>query len=169
MGLEAAVLGMTVISGIMQAMGSIQKGSSMQRAEEYNATVARQQAAAIRTSADLDIYRQKREARAMKSKQEALYSKAGVQLSGSPLEVMVDTAANYNLDQMITDYNAKVGISRAENEAQYDTYLGQTYANEGLAKAGRTLLATGSSIAMLGASKKAPANTKSTKFQTWEV
>ena len=146
MGLEAAVLGLTLLSGVTQAFGAYQQGKAQKEAAEYNAAVARQEKEAIRRSADIDIQRQKKYARSYKARQEALYSKAGVTLSGSPLEVISDTAAEFEYDQMITDYNAKLGISRAESQAKYEEFKGETYYKEGLVKAGTTLLSTGSNV-----------------------
>jgi hypothetical protein len=103
-------------ASLMEAQGNY--SSSVQ---EFNAAVARANAEAIRASADLDIERQKGAAKRLKSSQIAGYSKAGVKLQGSPLDVMIDSAVNAKLDMAITDYNANIGIMQAESQAKgYD-------------------------------------------------
>ena len=88
--------------------------------QEFNAAVSRANALAIRTVADLDIGRQRVAATRFKSGQIASYAKAGVKQEGSPLLVMIDSAAEANLDIAITDYNAKIGMLQTQSqEKQY--------------------------------------------------
>lgn len=97
------------------------QGNYSSAVEEFNAAVARANAEAIRASADLDIERQKKAATRFQSSQIAGYSKAGVKLTGSPLEVMIDSAMEAKLDIAITDYNAKIGVMQAQSQAKgYD-------------------------------------------------
>jgi hypothetical protein len=148
MGLEAAVIGLTVVSGLTSAYGAYSSGKAQKSAEKYNAAVARQEGEIARRQADIDIARKKKEATRYRARQEVLYAKAGVQQTGSPLEVMTDTAAEFIFDEMILDYNAKVSQSRATSQAQYHEMLGSQYYKEGLTKAGTTLLATGANLGL---------------------
>lgn len=103
-------------ANLAQAQGNYD--SSVQ---EFNAAVSRANAEAIRTSADIDIERQKKFAKRFKSGQVAGYAKAGVKLEGSPLNVMIDSAMEANLDMAITDYNANIGVMQAQSQAKgYD-------------------------------------------------
>lgn len=106
-------------------------GEAMRQVEEYNAAVLRQQADLIRKSGELDIARQRKQAVAFKARQKALYAKAGVLLEGSPFEVIVDSAAEAELDIGITKYNTEIAALRAESQARYHEYLGKEYYREG--------------------------------------
>jgi len=151
MGLEAVAIAAITATGVIQAVSAVQAGKSARKAEQYNAAVARQEATVVQESAKLDIERQKREQKAFSSKQRALYAKAGVQLSGSPLEVLADTAYAFEMDQAITSYNAQIGAQQSESRARYSEYLGSTYYREGVVKAGTTLLGTVGRVASFAA------------------
>jgi uncharacterized protein YdbL (DUF1318 family) len=149
MGVEV-VIGLMAASGAMQIAGAYSQGKAQKAAYEYNAAVARQEATAKRRAAEIDIERQEKYRKSYLAKQEALYAKAGVQLSGSPLEVIADTSSEFLYDQMITRYNAEIGARASISEAGYMSYMGETAYKEGLVKAGTTLLSTGTGIAYYG-------------------
>jgi len=132
-----AMLTTLAIAGMgMQAVGQIQQGyaasaqakananlAEMQGKEtnianEYNAAVARANAEAIKASSEIDIQKQLKAKGALRGAQVAGYAKAGVRLEGSPLEVMIDSAAQAELDIAITEYNAKTSASQAEYQAK---------------------------------------------------
>jgi len=87
-----------VFSGVIDTVGQFQQGQSASSAEQFNASVSRANARAVRISADLDIQRQRRQAESFKSSQRAGYAKAGVKFEGSPMDVMIDTAAQLEMD-----------------------------------------------------------------------
>lgn len=122
-------IGSQIYGGFLQsslyksnAMLARAQGEYTSAVAEYNAAVARAQQQAIRSVADLDIARQQKAKERFTGKQAAGYAKAGVKYEGSPLLVMIDSAAEANLDIAITDYNAKMGILQAgSKEQQYKT------------------------------------------------
>lgn len=97
---------------------------------------AKANAAAIQQSAKLDIMRIRRQARQVRSSQQAGYAKAGVTLEGSPLSVMIDSAAQAELDVAITKYNADVQAAQATEEGKGDMM-------KGIMKGAGTLLNSG--------------------------
>lgn len=101
------------------------QGKETSIANEYNAAVARANKEAIQVSAELDIQRQKKAAIRLRGEQVVGYAKAGVKLEGSPLEVMIDSAAQAELDMAITAYNAKTSASQAEFAAREYARQGQ--------------------------------------------
>lgn len=133
---------MSTLGLVLQGIGQITQGIQANRAEQFNASVARANAQAIRQSADLDITRQRKAARRLKSAQIAGYAKAGVKLEGSPLEVLLDSASEAELDMMITDYNARVGMAQQEAQAKQYQRAGKTALMQGLFAGGKTLLTT---------------------------
>ena len=123
---------------VVSAMGSISQGESalasaqgMKSAEDYNAAVLTQEADQIGRSAELDISRQRKAAGKLKSKQRALYGKAGVLLEGSPTEVIVDSAAEAEMDMQVTKYNADIEKRAKLSDAAYRSYLGSSYLEQG--------------------------------------
>jgi len=137
----------TLATAGLSAVGSIMQGKAMQSAEEMNAQVARQEAEAIRRATDFEIERRREEREKLLGRQRALYAKAGVKFSGSPLTVMIDTIADYEMDFAMLRYNSQIGISRTMSEAQYREQLGKSYLTESYIKAGTTLLSTGVNLA----------------------
>ena len=102
------------------------QGRESQITAEYNAAVSRANAEAIRTSADLDIVRQRAAQKTFRGAQAAKYAGAGVKLEGSPLDVLIDTAAQFELDILITDFNAKTAVSQQEFAAQQSLRAGRS-------------------------------------------
>jgi len=92
----------------------------------FNAAVARVTARAIRTSADLDIARQAKAKETFAGAQRSKYASSGVKLVGSPLDVIIDSATEFSLDMIITDYNAKTAMSQQEFAAQQSQRAGRS-------------------------------------------
>lgn len=145
--MSSIALGAAAIGAGVSAIGTVTQGIRMNKAEQYNADVAEQKGEAIRRSTDFEIARRREDTDSLVSRQRALYAKAGVKFSGSPLTVMVDTIADAEFDNAILDYNAKVGISAAQSEAEHRRASGKAMVGESYVKAGSTLLQTGGSLA----------------------
>jgi len=138
----AAVLAMGAIS----AYGQFQEGQQRADAEEYNADIARQQAGLVQSKAKLDVYRQRKEMATFRGRQEALYSKAGVVLSGSALKVMQESAANAEFGIIMTELNAQRESSRYMSEADRGMSKAKAERTAGYVRAGTTLLSTAASV-----------------------
>jgi len=117
-------------------------GQAQQAAMEYNAKISEQQKEEIRRAGELTQYKLNRAKVALHSTQQALYSKSGVLLQGSPMEVMAQSTSDAIMDSMIANYNTKSGMIRAQADADYKRWLGRVYrtTSENEAKA---TLATG--------------------------
>lgn len=142
MGLETALLGLTLVSGVTQAVGAYSSGKAAKKAADYNAAISRQEAEIAQQQAKIEIARTDKEKQRYLARQSSMYAKAGVELSGSPLLVMLDTAAEFEYEKELIDYNASIGASRAYSRAAQETYAGKVAYDEGLMKAGQTLLGT---------------------------
>lgn len=139
---------LSLVGGIMGAQGQRQEGRDARAAEEYNAGVLRANAEAIRKSNEYDVYGINKAKRRFLSNQQALYAKSGVRSGeGSPLEVMIDTATQFELEKMMSKYNAEVGIAQNQNEATQREYLGKLSELRGNQRASQTLLSTAGSMA----------------------
>jgi hypothetical protein len=111
----------SLFSGLSQSSAM----RSQAAAADYNASIAQQQAASIRTAGNLEIERKRREGQRLLGRQEALYNKAGVTMEGTPLDVMAETAADLEFDELIRKYNIEIGASRAESEARQYRFMGE--------------------------------------------
>ena len=151
MGLAALAGGVIALSGVTSAFGAYSEGKSRQQVAEYNSALALQEGVIARQEAAASIARQKRFARSFTARQEAAYAKAGVTLSGSVLQVTTEDASALIYDQMLTNYTGLLKASKAQSQADADVFTGKLYANEGLFKAGSTLLSTSGSLLSLGA------------------
>ena len=123
----------TALAGVMSAVSSYQQGKNAERMAEYNAAVAEnqaqwdeyyaaQQAQSARQQAEwaeYNAYLAEQEAAVNKSKKEreterlisaqrARYGKSGVQLTGSPLEVIAETAIEGEYDALTLEYEGDV-------------------------------------------------------------
>jgi hypothetical protein len=139
--MSAFAVPLMVIGTTMMAVSQIQQAKAASDAAKYNAELARQQAGAERVRGKQEEKKLKRQKRLMLSKQRAAYAAAGVRIgTGSPLEVMADTAAQYELDIAASRYNTQIGISRALSEAEYQEKAASQYRKMGYFSAAGTLL-----------------------------
>lgn len=151
------------ISVATQAYGQIQQGRIASSAAQYNARVAEMEAEAVRKSAAFEAQTltqqsaiEKRQIEREKSRtisaQRARYAKAGVLVGqDTPLDVMADTAAEFELDLAANRYNLETGlerlryeretgIRRSKSEAAYQGLLSKQYRSAGYIGASGTLL-----------------------------
>jgi hypothetical protein len=162
-------------STIMQVGSQISTGISQSKAEQYNARVAESQAESARISGAFqsEVLKQQSKTelaqieRAKKktlSTQRATYAKSGVRVNeGSPLDVMADTAAEYELDLATSRYNTQVGleslrydtetaVNRPTSEAEYRKNLAKQYKTSSYYQAGGTLLSGATTYKLLNPS-----------------
>jgi hypothetical protein len=162
MGADPVSLGLMAVATIgagVSAYGSYREGQDAKAASQYNANVAREQAAMIEQSGAMDASRQRKQVSRLIGTQKAGYAGAGVELSGSPLDAMIYTAAEGEMDAQIIEYSSRIKSQGLLSQAKYDERLGDIYARSGMVRAGGTLLSQGTSIAsqyypVKGTSKK---------------
>lgn len=126
--------GLSLGSSILGGFGAMQIGNEEAGAYEYNANLALEQE-------KVDLDKLSREETILGGEQRAGYLKAGVTLSGSALDVMVQSASQVELDKQITHYNA-------QSKADMYNYEAQVAKNQGKFKMGESLLSGG--IGLLG-------------------
>lgn len=111
------------IGTAIQAYGSLQQGAQKQQALIAQAANKRSQAAQVEVAANREIDLTQRRFEKVKSAQISAFGRSGVQISGSALEVLEDTAANaFDEIQSIRDaaaYRKQV----LGTEAQYSDIL----------------------------------------------
>ena len=148
---------LAVAGTAMQAASAIQEGNAMAAAEKANASLAELQASQVRQSGAYEESQISRAKRQTLATQRARYAKSGVLITeGSPIEVMADTAAQYEKDILATRYNTEVEARRYEYESKYRRQMASRYKTMGYTKAaGTVLLSAGSAFA-----KKVPTDTE---------
>ena len=124
------------------ALSKRQEGTAQQGAQEFNARISEQQKLQIEAEGKLTQYKLARAKTTLHSTQQALYSKSGVLLQGSPMEVMAQSTSDAIMDSMIANYNTKSGMIRAQSDADYKRWLGKVYNKTAQAEAKATM-ATG--------------------------
>jgi hypothetical protein len=151
-----------IASTALATVETLRSGSQQAAGAKYNALLAEAESGAVARSAaferetltqqsKLEQARTAREKSLAGSKQRALYAKAGVRLEGSPLEVMADTAAQYELDLSTQRYNLATGLEKIRYEsevkqaqlaaqAQWQRSLAKAYKTSSYLMAGATLL-----------------------------
>jgi len=139
--MSALPIMMMVVGTAVKGIGEIRAARDQSATERYNANVAKMEAEAIRRTGAYEEAKLKREKAKTTGKQRAGYAKAGVRFEGgSPLEVMADTAAQYEMDIAATKYNTQIGASRAEYESKYRKQMAKRHMTAGYYRAGGTLL-----------------------------
>ena len=125
----------------VSVLGQLTAASSQASAAKANANVLRIQADQANIAAEQDVAKLERQKRAALSTQKALYAKSGVLISeGSPIDVMTDTATQYEMDINTLRYNAAVKAGQYRYQAKTQSSLASDYMTAGYIGAGNTLL-----------------------------
>lgn len=152
-----AEVSLSLFSGLTSLAGSIIDAEQTAAAQEFNASIARSQQIIIEASRKLERRREKKRARFFLSTQNALSAKSGVMLSGSPIDVIEDTAREFELDSIINDINASIRSSRLGSEVVQRKFRAKQARAGGLRRAGTTLLETAADVSkIIGKEKDEP-------------
>lgn len=156
-----AAIVMTVASGAVSAVGSIQQGNAAMADAEYQAAVSRNNAIMERNKAkqelqagEVEANQKRREVAAIIGRQRAGVGASGVTMSGSVLDVLTDTAGQGAFDIAMIRHNAEIratdrNFSAQNFDAQSELMMmqGRAARQAGYMSALGTALSTGSSVA----------------------
>ena len=117
----------SLTSTLVKAFGQRQAADAAQYAAGFNAQLAEQEADAVRQSSELQTARMRRYAAAYQSQQVTAVAKSGLQLGGSALEVLADSATEMELNILTDQYSADVEQRRLRARAQLDRYQQSIY------------------------------------------
>lgn len=143
------------------AYASVQAGKRQSQLAQYQATIQRQNAQVEQQNANLarkkasaEADRKRREGDALISKQRSLIGKSGVQLVGSPLEVLEDQEAENELDVQSILFSGELEARGFENLARNadvrageSIFKGRSAKSAANIQAGQSLLSGAESIA----------------------
>lgn len=140
------VIAVAAVAGTATSVyGSIQQGRAQEQAAEYNAAVARNQAAIenARSKSEAQMIREK--TRRIAGAQRAALAASGQELtSGTALELQQETAAQGELDYRRALWGGDVNAMAARQQAEYLQWQG------GQASSAATIGAIGQGISGLG-------------------
>jgi hypothetical protein len=107
-----------IAAAATKAVGGLIAGEGKAQAQEYNATVARQNAAITLQQGEAAVQAQARDAARTQGRAIAAYGASGVQTdSGSPMDVLADSVRMATLDQLTTKYNYDLKALGYNNQA----------------------------------------------------
>ncbi len=140
--LSSAMVITGLAAGGFAAFNQFQSGEKEKKAYEYNALIAEQEASLTKQGAKLNEFRTRKQLKEFVGQQAASYAKSGVELTGSPLDVMQDTVANAELEMSISRFNAEMASRGKISEAEMSRFYGREAKTASQIQAASTLLAT---------------------------
>lgn len=124
----------------VSAIGSIHQGQSQAAAARFNAQVSEQNAQIVRQQAAEEESRARREGRRLLGRQRAAIGASGIQVEGSPLDVLADTAAELELDALTVRHRGLLEALGLTQQASLDRARARSARTAGFIGAGASLL-----------------------------
>ena len=116
---------------IVQGFGAFLQGKEKNAAFDYNASILGMMANQEMQAAGLQVDQIDKQETQLLSTQKAMYAKAGVTQAGSPTDVALQTATNFQFDKLVTNYNATIQAQKRESQAANERYYGRQAARAG--------------------------------------
>lgn len=142
-----AIAVVAVAAAAVTAYGQIKQGQAAEEAAKYNATMSRNNADAALTQAKMQEDEARRKSRGQLGQIRANYAASGVQLEGSPLDVLEMSAKNAEMDALTIRYSGDLRARGLNNEANLYEMEGRNAIESSLWAAGGTLLRGAASAA----------------------
>ena len=127
-------------SAVVSAGSAVYSAQERKKAAAYTAKSAEEAGEESTAMANLEAERHRDKIRRLKSSQIASYAKSGVKMEGSPLEVLADTAAQADLDEMIIKHGGQAESSAYGAQAMLSHMKGRSASTAGYINAGSSLL-----------------------------
>jgi hypothetical protein len=134
------------VGGLLEASGHAAEGEARAAAAEYNAKSAEQNAKLSVAQAREEERRLRVMSRKQLGDMRANYAASGVQMEGSPLDVLEESAATAELDALTVRHGGQVKAAQARSEASLQRFQGEYAKAAGYLKATTTLIDTGSKM-----------------------
>lgn len=154
---ELAVYAALAASSV-SAYSSYQQGKAQERSArasaEFNRQIAQNEAEQKRRAGQLEADRMRRQRLGLTKSQRAGYAKSGVTSEGTPIQVMIQSSAEEELNANLAQYNYEVAAARSTSEANlygYKKRQASAYKRAGAMSAGASLLRGVSQAAYYGA------------------
>ena len=140
----ANILG--AVSGLVSGVGQMMGAKNETQTGDFNAQVDEQRAQAERSSAVL-LEGQKR--KLMKSQigsQVASFANSGIKMTGSPIDVMIDSITNAEMDISIDNYNSEIIARGFETDARQGRIAAMQRASLKTGQSAGTFLSTAAGL-----------------------
>lgn len=129
-GLGAAQAATSVIGGMQAEREADRNAQAVMSEANYNASVLHQQAGMIEDAKNLKIAQHNRMMRFAMGKTTNVAAGKGLEMSGSPIAVAIDTMTQMEMDKAIDVYNLDIDKYAVLSEAESTVRSGQTEAGE---------------------------------------
>ena len=146
-GIGAALPSLSTLAGVaglagtaLSAKSQVDAGKAAETVAEINAANATDEAKARVEASKAETYKLSRQSNQMAGEQRAAFGATGFNIEGSPLEVMANTAREYERDMLYSGYAGTVGATQKMNEASVSLWQGKQQKKASLWGAGTTLL-----------------------------
>lgn len=136
----------SVASAVVGAMGAMQQGKAQSQAANYTAQVADRNAKVARQQAGVEQDDQRRENQRQLGAIRAAYGGSGVEMAGSPLDVLEDTAMEQELDVERIGYRGKLRALGETDKAALARAEGDNAKSAASISAAGSLLKAGTSL-----------------------
>lgn len=138
-GAEIAI-GLLAGGTALGAVSAIQQGNAANSAAKYNAAIAERNAVTARQQAAAEEDKQRRLAYMRLGNARAAYGASGVNLEGSPLDVLEQSAAEEELDALTIRYQGDLTSRNYLEQAALDRAQGKNAKMAGYMGAGSAIL-----------------------------
>jgi hypothetical protein len=139
MGPELVAIAALASAGV-SAVGALVQGGQAKAMADYNAKVAENDARAAELQAGYEEERFRDRAGKLRSAQRAAVAKSGIDLEGSPLAVMEETALEAEMDALSIRQQGSVEAARARSRAALDRMEGKAAKTASYFRAASSLL-----------------------------
>lgn len=137
-----------VASTVISAAGAMSTASAQSDAAAYNSQVAQQNAVAAQQQGVAAVDQQQRDAAQRMGAMIAGYGASGVKTdSGSPVDVLADSARQAAMGKANTQYNYQLKALGYTNQANLDNSAAQNYLTSGMFNATSAVLRGGAQTA----------------------
>jgi len=130
----------------LTALGAVSSAQAQSNAARYNAQLAERNAQISRQQAAAQEERQRRQAYLQQGAARAAYGTAGVDLEGSPLDVLEQNALQSELDAQTIRWKGEVGAFGYEGEASLNRSRASSAVASGYMGAGSAILLGGAKL-----------------------
>lgn len=142
------------LGGLVSGVGQFMSAREEVSAGDINATVYEQKAQAERERQKLLEVQKRKIIESEIGTQVSMFAKGGIKMTGSPIEVMMDSLTNANLDIAIDRYNSEVSARGFETDAQIEKYEARRRSALMYAEASSSFLKSSSQLLMTSAGKE---------------
>lgn len=130
----------------MSVIGALKQGQAAKDAGDYNAAINQRNSQIALDQGAVDEARQRRENAQRLGTIRAGVGASGVQMEGSPLDILAMSAQNGELDAQAIKYKANLRSMGYKDTATLDTMQGDNAQTASYYKAGSELLSGGSKV-----------------------